>query len=135
MDNHIPYVAGRTFLELQLAFMKQAFSLAGQGTQRMLDISLAAKDKRRVSRGETAPDPGYATSAQLARARVDYVTRMQEDVDTILHAFAMAPVAAERAILESAQRKPPARDGAVKAHPARKAPRKKARAARGEHAA
>lgn len=60
-----------------------------------------------------------ATSAMAASTQ-----RVQEDVDSILHAFAMIPVAADRAIRSAAA----ARDGA-----ARPRPRNPRRAAR-EHA-
>jgi len=128
--------AGRQLLELQLAMMRGAMSFMTSGTQRLMQLGLAAAAasagrglpdpsgragaRERVepapspasaARGRHAPaagqapiDPPFVTAARLASARKDYVERMQEDVDSILHAFAMAPDTADRMIRAAVQK-------------------------------
>lgn len=134
MEKSSRYQPGRSFLELQLAFMNQALSLAGQGAQQMLRSLESPGHKRQRRTASEAPAAQVATREQLARAQADYVTRMQEDVDQILHAFAMVPVAAERAILQSVQREPARREKSPEAQPKVQSKPRRAKP-RGEHAA
>lgn len=123
--------AGRQLLELQLAMMRGAMSFMTSGTQRLVQLGLAAAaasaarglpgpasrasaregDQTRTAPAARAPaaaaassDPPFVTAARLASARKDYVERMQEDVDSILHAFAMAPDTADRMIRAAVQK-------------------------------
>ena len=117
-----PLQAGRQLLELQLAMMKGAMTLMAGSAQRFVELSLGAAasgtggaSARRQD--AAAPPPASAAShqqrtevatpvrpAKAARlaAGKDYTRRMQEDVDSILHAFAMVPDAADRLIRTSA---------------------------------
>jgi hypothetical protein len=137
MEQRNDYLAaGQAILEFQLALMRGAMSVAGQGAQRMLELGFAAaasstgdsldatpklvgsrdpKDvlsltaalasantKRAASYGSRFSDLRFATSTQLASANREYVERVQENVDSMLHALAMAPVAADRLIRAAA---------------------------------
>lgn len=130
MEKSSHHQPGRSFLELQLAFMNQAFSIAAQQVLR----SLEAPSHTRQRRTPETPATPLATHDQLAQARAEYVTRMQEDVDQILHAFAMVPVAAERAILQSVRREPAHRREAAPHVQPKGQPKLRRRKARGEHA-
>jgi hypothetical protein len=131
MEQRNDYLAaGQAILEFQLAMMRQAMAVAGQGAQRMLELGFAAaasstgeslnatrklvgsrdpqdvlsvtaalasaNTKRAAAYGSRFSDLRFATSSQLASANREYVERMQENVDSMLHALAMAPVAADR---------------------------------------
>ena len=111
--------AGRQLLELQLAMMQGAMTLMAGSAQRFVELSLgAAASSTRgapalrpaptaAASGSAAPhrQPGQLPSAKTARlapGSKEYTLRMQEEVDSILHAFAMVPDAADRLIRTSA---------------------------------
>lgn len=144
--------AGRELLELQLAMMKCAMTLMAEGTQRLAQLGFGAVSPPGAAARQ---DPAAATPASAAPQRQrqlepatppqradglsskDYALRMQEDVDSVLHAFAMVPDAADRLIRSSALlTEKPGHDAAGRDHrPAKAAPvRRAARGAAGEHA-
>ena len=122
--------AGKQLLELQLTMMRGAMSIMTSGTQRLMELGFAAaassaraapevsgaasRERARgvptvapgsvAARSPVPADPPFAAAARLASARKDYVLRMQEDVDSILHAFAMAPDTADRMIRAAVQK-------------------------------
>ncbi|HWI81981.1 hypothetical protein [Ramlibacter sp.] len=101
-------------LQLQLSVMRGTLGMFVHGTQRFLELSLAA-----------AASP----------ARRQYTVQVQENVDSILHAFAMAPAMADRLIRTSALRTDGPVATATRTPPRAakpKQPRRTARAA-GEH--
>jgi len=145
--------AGRELLELQLAMMKGAMTLMADSAQRFVALSLGVAS----TAGAAARRQGIATAACASAAprrqrqtptpprtadRVsskDYALRMQEDVDSILHAFAMVPDAADRLIRTSAllTEKPGEQTAARERRSPKPAPARARRAARreaGEHA-
>ena len=116
-----PLQAGRQLLELQLAMMKGAMTLMADSAQRFVELSLGAAapgtgGASALRQAAAAPQPASAShqqrtesaatvrpakAARLAASK-DYTLRMQQDVDSILHAFAMVPDAADRLIRTSA---------------------------------
>lgn len=110
--------AGRQLLELQLAMMKGAMTLMADSAQRIAELGFGAAAS--ATRGASArrEDPAAPAAVPAAPRRQhktpapsraadrlsgkDYALRMQEDVDSILHAFAMVPDAADRLIRTSA---------------------------------
>lgn len=145
--------AGRELLELQLAMMKGAMTLMADSAQRLVALSLGVAS----TAGAAARRQGTATAACASAAprrqrqtstpprtadrasSKDYALRMQEDVDSILHAFAMVPDAADRLIRTSAllTEKPGAETAARERRSPKPAPARARRAARreaGEHA-
>lgn len=110
------FEAGRQLLELQLAMMKGAMAFMAGSTQRIVEISLgaAAPGRRQdpAARANAAVVPpaqrgtAPATFAPAKTVRLpaskDYALRMQQEVDSILHAFAMVPDTADRLIRTSA---------------------------------
>lgn len=144
---------GRELLELQLAMMKDAMALMADSAQRFVALSLGVVS----TAGAAARRQGTATAACASAAprrqrqtptpprtadrasSKDYALRMQEDVDSILHAFAMVPDAADRLIRTSAllTEKPGAETAARERRSPKPAPARARRAARreaGEHA-
>ena len=144
---------GRELLELQLAMMKGAMTLMADSAQRFVALSLGVVS----TAGAAARRQGTATAACASAAprrqrqtptpprtadrasSKDYALRMQEDVDSILHAFAMVPDAADRLIRTSAllTEKPGAETAARERRSPKPAPARARRAARreaGEHA-
>jgi len=135
---------GRELLELQLAMMKGAMTLMADSVQRLVALSLGVAS----TAGAAARRQGTATAACASAAprrqrqtptpprtadrasSKDYALRMQEDVDSILHAFAMVPDAADRLIRTSAllTEKPGAETAARERRSPKPAP---ARASRG----
>lgn len=143
--------AGRELLELQLAMMKGAMTLMADSAQRLVALSLGVAS----TAGAAARRQGTATAACASAAprrqrqtptpprtadrasSKDYALRMQEDVDSILHAFAMVPDAADRLIRTSAllTEKPGAETAArERRSPAPARARRAARREAGEHA-
>lgn len=117
-DRPDPFKAGRQLLELQLAMMTGAMTLVAESAQRAVELGLAAAATAGGASGRR-PDPvAHAPAAAVPRAPrsqspiptkaaraptgKDYALRMQHDVDSILHAFAMVPDAADRLIRTSA---------------------------------
>lgn len=147
--------AGRQLLELQLAMMRRAMTLMADSAQRFVELSLGAANlgpggaALRQDRPAPAPAaaslqprPGSApaaarpaSAARIADTR-DYALRMQQDVDSILHAFAMVPDAADRLIRTSALlAEKPGRETAARERPAKPAPaRRPGRRQGAEHA-
>ncbi len=151
------FEAGRQLLELQLAMMKGAMMFMAGSAQRFAQLGLvpaapqesqrtrqtataqphATVPPARQRRGNAPAAPAAAPSGRLAAAGRDYALRVQEDVDSILHAFAMVPDTADRLIRASAllTEKP----GQEAAPPARRrakvmSPRRTTRRDAGEHA-
>jgi hypothetical protein len=143
--------AGRELLELQLAMMKGAMTLMADSAQRLVALSLGVAS----TAGAAARRQGTATAACASAAprrqrqtptpprtpdrasSKDYALRMQEDADSILHAFAMVPDAADRLIRTSAllTEKPGHEVAGRDRRPAKAAPvRRAARRAAAEHA-
>lgn len=145
--------AGRELLELQLAMMKGAMTLMADSAQRLVALSLGVAS----TAGAAARRQGTATAACASAAprrqrqtptppptadrasSKDYALRMQEDVDSILHAFAMVPDAADRLIRTSAllTKKPGEETAARERRSPKPAPARARCAARreaGEHA-
>lgn len=87
---------GAELLELQFTVMRQAMTWMASGTRQWMQIGMAA------AYGKPLPGLALPNATQLASANKDYALRVQEDVDSILHAFAMAPVAADRLIRSAA---------------------------------
>ncbi len=113
------FEAGRQLLELQLAMMTGAVTLMAQSAQRIVELGLRAAAPGAGVVPGPRPDPVAHTPAPAmprrhrsqsptpgkdarAPAGKDYALRMQQDVDSILHAFAMVPDAADRLIRTSA---------------------------------
>lgn len=97
----------------------------------------SATTKHEPAFGSRFADLRFATSSQLASANREYVERMQENVDSMLHALAMAPVAADRFIRATvaASERPTSNTGAAAPPRRRSAPaRKAARPRRADHA-
>lgn len=106
--------AGRQLLELQLAMMNGALNIMTSGTRQLMQLGLAATTPaaraaagspaasaaRTKAAARPAPAPG---DPRPASAREDYVLRVQEDMESILHAFAMAPDTADRMIRAAVQ--------------------------------
>lgn len=144
--------AGRQLLELQLAMMKGAMTLMADSAQRFVELSLGAAASvprdaaaRRQERAGPAPTlaapppPRHAPPPSRTADRLsgkDYALRMQEDVDSILHAFAMVPDAADRLIRTSAllAEKPDGETAIRGRRPAKAAPARRHRREAGEHA-
>lgn len=141
--------AGRQLLELQLAMMKGAMTLMAQSAQRFVELSLGAAPSAGEQRQGSAPAVSAAAAphqpapllvaktARLSAASKDYALRMQQDVDSILHAFAMVPDTADRLIRTSALlTEKPGKETAPGVHgPAKPAPaRRQARRDAAEHA-
>lgn len=153
--NHRPdhLEAGRQLLELQLAMMKGAMTLMADSAQRFVELSLGAASSTgipslrpgpaapasaapRQQRGKAPAPPASAKTVPLAASK-DYALRMQEDVDSILHAFAMVPDTADRLIRTSAllTEKPGKEQASQVRLPAKPAPaRRPARREAAEHA-
>lgn len=117
MSHHPEHLqAGRELLELQLAMMKGAMTLMADSAQRFVELSLRAASTAGAAarrQGPAAAAPASAAPHQPRKTPTpprtadrlsskDYALRMQEDVDSILHAFAMVPDAADRLIRTSA---------------------------------
>lgn len=145
--------AGRQLLELQLAMMKGAMTLMADSAQRIVALGLGAAAPATRDAPARRQDPAAPTPVSVAPQRQrrtpapsraadrlsgkDYALRMQEDVDSILHAFAMVPDAADRLIRTSAllTEKPGKETAARERRPAKPAPaRRPARREAGEHA-
>lgn len=145
--------AGRQLLELQLAMMKGAMTLMADSAQRIVELSLGTVASAPRDASARRPDPAAPEPASAAPHRQrktptpprtadrlsskEYALRMQEDVDSILHAFAMVPDAADRLIRTSAllAEKPGKEAAARERRPAKPAPsRRPARREAGEHA-
>lgn len=147
--------AGRQLLELQLAMMRGAMTLMADGAQRIAELGLgaaAAATRGASTRREDPPAPAPASAAPRRKREApapsraadrlsskDYALRMQEDVDSILHAFAMVPDAADRLIRTSAllTEKPGDETAARQRRSPKPAPARARRPARreaGEHA-
>lgn len=109
---------GRQLLELQLAMMKGAMTLMADSAQRIVALGFGAAPPAARDAPARRPDPAAPAPAAAAPQRQrktpapsraaarlpgkDYALRMQEDVESILHAFAMVPDAADRLIRASA---------------------------------
>ena len=159
--------AGQSILEFQLAMLRLAgqgaqrifelgFAAAASSTggspdatrkpvgrkdpKEVLSATAAlasANTKRAVSYGSRFSDLRLATPSQLASANREYVERMQENVDSMLHALAMAPVAADRLIRAAAAATERPSSAAATPAPRRPAPSKRGKARapqRGDHA-
>lgn len=147
--------AGRQLLELQLAMMRGAMTLMADSAQRIAELGLgaaAAATRGASTRREDPPAPAPASAAPRRKREApapsraadrlsskDYALRMQEDVDSILHAFAMVPDAADRLIRTSAllTEKPGDETAARQRRSPKPAPARARRPARreaGEHA-
>lgn len=128
---HVPN--GTQLLELQLTVIRQAMTWMASGTRQWMQLGMAA------AYGKPLPGLSLPHAKQLASASKDYALRVQEDVDSILHAMAMAPVAADRLIRTAALRHEGPAGTAVQAHTAapagKPAPAKRrGKRAAGEHA-
>ena len=112
-----PLQVGRGLLELQLAMMKSAMALIADSAQRFVELSLGAAASGTAGaaarrHGAAAAAPALAAPHRQRKTATprtadrlsskDYAVRMQEDVDSILHAFGMVPDAADRLIRTSA---------------------------------
>lgn len=114
--------AARQLLEMQLSMMKGAMALMAGSAQRIVELSLgAAASTKREALGrpqvrvtpaaapapaakpaKTLTDAPLASAVRVAPTRQEYALRLQEDMDSILHAFAMVPDTADRLIRTSA---------------------------------
>lgn len=95
--------AGRAaagLLHLQLAMMSGALTLFASGAQQLLRFGLPVSHEPAPRTAGPLP-PALAIAREIAAAnerQAEYARRIQADLDTILHAFAMAPAAADRLI-------------------------------------
>ena len=147
--------AGRQLLELQLAMMKGAMTLMADSAQRIAELGFgaaAAVTRGASPRGQERAAPAPVAAAPQRQRKTpapsraadrlsgkDYALRMKEDVDSILHAFAMVPDAADRLIRTSAllTQKPGEETAARERRSPKPAPARARRPARreaGEHA-
>ncbi|HEY0883818.1 MAG TPA: hypothetical protein VGE20_00965 [Ramlibacter sp.] len=147
--------AGRQLLELQLAMMKGAMTLMADSAQRIAELGFRAAASATggaAARRQGPAAPAPASSAPHRRRETprpsraadrlsgkDYALRMQEDLDSILHAFAMVPDTADRLIRTSAllTEKPGKETAARERRLAKPLPapaRRPARGEAGEHA-
>ncbi|HKB53869.1 MAG TPA: hypothetical protein VKD22_07710 [Ramlibacter sp.] len=128
--DHVP--TGTELLDFQLRVMRDAMTWMASGTQQLMQLGMAA------ACGKAMPGLRLPNAKQLASASKDYALRVQEDVDSVLHAFAMAPVQAERLIRTAALGREGPLKTSTRAHsraPAKgMAGKRRATLASGEHA-